>query len=182
MLDRLIDLLVNFIDLFKFWEVVDIYELGVVLRWGRFHRELNPGFHWKIPFGIEKVLTDVVVPTTLNLGPQSLTTKDNIAVVVSGIVTFQTSDVKKLLLEVESANHVLEDNAYGVIARYVITHSYQEITSIDAIDSIKREIRKASFKFGIEVTNFSFSDVTMARSYRLFQDGATKFISQLQRL
>jgi len=40
--------------------VVDQSETAIVLRFGRFEREVGPGLRWKIPFGIEESL---IVPT-----------------------------------------------------------------------------------------------------------------------
>ena len=174
MLDRLIDLFLQFIDLFKFWEVVDEYEEAVVLRFGRWSRNLSPGVHWRIPFGIEKILMDTVTYATINMGPQSLTTKDNKSIVVAAVIGFTTNDIKKLLLEVESANNVLEDASYGCITRYVLEHTWDELTSVEALEELTKQIRKKAFRYGIKVHDVSFSDQTISRSHRLFTEGATR--------
>ena len=44
MLDRVINFIAEFGGLFKPFEVIDAYQQGVVLRWGKYHRTLEPGF------------------------------------------------------------------------------------------------------------------------------------------
>ena len=49
------------------------------------------------PFGIEKCASANVVLETMIIGPQSLTTKDDVSVVIACVVTFQIDNVKKIL-------------------------------------------------------------------------------------
>ena len=168
MLNRLIDLIISFIDLFKFWEVVDDYEEAIVLRLGRWHRNLGPGFHFKIPMGCERVLSDTVTYAKLKLDPQSLTTKDGKSVVISAVVGYTTKNIKKLLLKVENANDVLEDATYGFVTRYVLDHTWEELVTIQALEELTAMIRQRAFNWGIEVHDVTFKDETLSRSYRFF--------------
>ena len=81
------DLLVAWYEWLIPFTVIDAYEEAVVLRLGKYHRNLDPGFHWLIPFGIERALSDEVVTRVVNLSSQSLTTQDGVPVVVGGAVT-----------------------------------------------------------------------------------------------
>src|ERR1035441_3346836 len=101
MFDKLIDLIVSFIHIFYFSCITYSYQRGVILRWGRPNRVVGPGFHWHWPFCIEHYMFANVVPETMTVGPQSLTTKDNRSVVLSTVVTFLVEDVQKFLLEIE---------------------------------------------------------------------------------
>lgn len=83
MLDRLIDLLVSFLDLFRFWIVVEPYEQLVVTRLGPVHRVLkSSGFYWKLPFNINRETGGIVVPTTNDMPIQCFTLKDGTTVAV----------------------------------------------------------------------------------------------------
>ena len=75
MLDRLIDVLVQFIDLFRFWTVVRVYEGVVRLRLGTNPVVLAPGFHWIAPFRIDHLLVEWVVPRIHGLPPQTVTVR-----------------------------------------------------------------------------------------------------------
>lgn len=62
MLDRLIDLLVEFVELFQCFVYIDEFEEAVVLRAGRYNRTIGPGFHWIIPFNIEDLIDVNIKP------------------------------------------------------------------------------------------------------------------------
>ena len=76
MFDRLLDLLVGCIDLFKFWIILMPYQGGVLVRLGKFVRELEPGLHWLIPFGVDQVLTEHTVPQFISLAESGIISKD----------------------------------------------------------------------------------------------------------
>ena len=76
MFDRLFDFLFRFIELFRCFTVINEYERGIVLRLGKYNRELDKGFHWLLPLAIEEALSENVVITTINLNSQSLTDRD----------------------------------------------------------------------------------------------------------
>lgn len=64
--------------------VINSFQMGVVIRLGKFSYVAYPGLHFKIPFA-DVIYSDSVVTTTLRAAHQSLTTKDQKALVVSSI-------------------------------------------------------------------------------------------------
>lgn len=169
MLDRLIDLLLQWISFFIPFVVIDQFERGVVLRFGRFNRELEPGFHWIIPFEVERVIVDNVVPRTVNLGSQSLTTKDGKIVVVGGVVTARIRDIQKSTLEVEGVDDALQDSCYGAIGSLVAAHSWEEVQNEAFSETLTKACRRQAWRFGIEIDRVQLSDLSLASALRLHQ-------------
>ena len=167
MLERLVEFFQSILSLFQFWTVVDQYENGIVLRLGKFYRELDPGFHWVIPLGVDRVLCENVALETKNLGTQSLTTKDGQFVIVGVVLSYRIKDVKKFLLEVEDADSVLKDSTYGVVGEYVASSTWEEISKLETQTEIHQEIRKKAFRWGIEVVTLQFSDISKSKTIRL---------------
>ena len=66
MFDKLIDLMVTFINDILPWKIVDQWEEGVHLRVGIFKRVVKPGLKWKIPF-FDQINTTPVITQTVNL-------------------------------------------------------------------------------------------------------------------
>lgn len=184
MFERLIDLVIDFLGLFKFFAVLDEYEQGVVLTWGRPRNRrflglfgshlLGPGFHWVWPFGIEKVLSDNVVPTTKNLEPQSLTTRDGVGIVVSAAITWKIKNIRKMLLEVENPDEALQDSTYGAIGQIVESSTWAEICQPEFSENLAKAIRRKAFRWGIEVDEVYIVDKTKSLSLRLIQSGNGK--------
>jgi len=170
MLERLVEFIIDILGAFVFWAILQPYERGVLIRLGSFKRTLGPGIHWVIPFYIDNVETDNVVPTTSNLLAQSLQTRDGVAVVVSVVITYAIRDIKKVLLEVENADDVLADSTYALVGRAISNSNYDDICRPEFAESIFKEIRRAAFSWGIEVRNIGFADLAKAKSLRLWME------------
>lgn len=179
MFDKLVDLIVVWIKLLFVSFTLKCYQQGVVLRFGKFHRMAEPGFHLKWPFDIETCLYCNITPETMKVGPQSLTTKDGRSVVVSSVVTFQVEDAKKYILEVDGTQQVVMDTTYGTVASFVMEHTWDQLRSVapvetgekivDADNEISKIVRRQAKKYGVHVQSVKFSDCTVSRSIRLMQ-------------
>ncbi|WP_321471168.1 SPFH domain-containing protein [uncultured Paludibaculum sp.] len=167
MFDRLVQLIVDSLKLFMFWTVVPSYAGGVILRLGTFHRLATPGFHWVWPFSIETTLLTNVVPETMNVGPQSLTTKDGVSIVIATVVTFGVSDPKVFLLEIEGGNQVVDDSTYGVVSELVLSKTWDELRHTDVANELTKAVRRQAKRYGVDVRSVAVSDLTRSRSLRL---------------
>ena len=169
MLETLSNLLVQFLDAFRCAVIVHEYERGIVLRFGRFHRTIAPGMHWCWPFYLEHPITTHVVTAVTTLGVQSLTTRDGQAVSVSCVVTWSVKDAKKLLLEVDDSHSALTDACLEVVAKHIARSAFAELSADTTSEAITKEARRRGFKYGIEIDSVQFSDLTKAKSLRLWQ-------------
>ena len=77
MFERVLDFIATSWNVLRPLLVVSDYEGGVVLRFGRYNREITPGLNWKIPLADNAIITSTVT-TTMALRPQTLTTKDDL--------------------------------------------------------------------------------------------------------
>ena len=170
MFDRLLDVLLSSLQLFQFWVVVSVYERAVILRLGKFSRELDPGIHWVIPFGVERVWHEHTVPRIINLGPQSLTTTDGKGVVVSAIITCKVVNVRQALLEVESVEHAVRDACYAEIAGVILRKDWADLSHDDLGPELVAACHKRARRWGIEIIRGQLSDVALSRSLRLWQE------------
>ena len=171
MLDKLVQFLIDTLDLFRFWVVVQQYQEAALLRFGKFKRKLGPGLHWQFPFGVDHAPACSIVLEALSTDPQSLTTKDDVGVVLSAVVTFRTSDIELRILEVEDAISALSLASSASISRYATSHTWQELLVMagdTATDNpIAIDLRRRAKRYGIQVHNLQLRDFTKSRSYRL---------------
>ena len=168
MFDRLVDLLVQCISLFKAWEVVACYQAGVVLRFGKHNRNLGPGIHWIWPMGIEHVFVAHTVTNTTNLGVQSLTTKDGHSISISGLLTWKIVDAPKFLLEVEGGQEAIADLTFGAVADQVQSSTWAQVSEAEFPARVATKLRRRAGRYGIEIERLQFSDLTRCRSLRLW--------------
>lgn len=181
MFDKLVDILVLFWKGLKFVQVVDVWERGVVLRFGKYHRPAEPGVVWYWPFFVERVLTTTVVDEPMTIGPQSLTTADGKRVVVSALFVNTIEDPKKFLLELEGGNAAILLMAHGVLARFVETRTLEQLSpkideegprpSPSDLPSPSRGLAAAMRRkmgvYGVGVTDAQLIELTDARSIRI---------------
>lgn len=168
MFERLFEFLSNFIGLFKFGVTIDQFERGVVLRLGVLHRILEPGFHFYYPFLIEKVITDTVVTRTNNTDSMSLQTKDEKSIQMSVVIRWKIVDIEKAMLYVEDVDHAYRDIAYGRVAEVIPQYTWEELRAPDFKDILLKACRKAGWKYGIEVEEVLFQDLTQTIPITLF--------------
>ena len=167
MFDRIIDLLLQWVGWFVPFVVIDQFERAVVLRFGHYHRKLEPGFHWIIPLEVEKVLADNVVPRTANLTTQSLVTKDGKLVVLGAVVTARIEDIVAATLEVEGVDDALQDSCYGAIGTLVAASTWEEVCREEFAHELTKACRKPARKFGIDIMRVQLSDLTLAKTLRI---------------
>ncbi len=167
MFDRLIDLMLQFVELFKFWHVVDPYEEALVLRLGKLQRHIVCGWHPIIPFGIERVMDEHIVPAVHVLENECITTTDGKTVGFRAIVTYRIRDIEKVLLEVEDGNHAVVDASAGEIAGVLRSSTWEEIRQPDILDKLTAAARKRGFKFGVEIMSVQLAGLTLCRAIRL---------------
>lgn len=168
MFDKLIDLIVTFIHDILPFKIVDQWEKGVHLRFGKFKRVVEPGLRWKISF-FDQIITTPVITQTVNLSPQTVTTLDEKSIVLSSIVRYYIHDVQKFLLGVMHANDVLIDTTQGIIRDMVENTNWEELVDLTRI--VTPEVNEQVAKWGITVEQVSFPDLGQIVTYRVMSDG-----------
>lgn len=164
---KLLEYIVQFIELFYFIRVINSWEVSVVLRLGRYHRTLRPGWHFVIPLHIETLTTEWTVPQCKVLPSQNLTTADGKSVLVTPVITWSCSDAKRMLLKVGGHETVLLDSSCGVVARLVSAAAWAQLNSEPFVAGLTRAVRRRAKRWGIKVHEVQLSDVTLSRTFRL---------------
>lgn len=171
MFDRLFDFIADVWEWVIFWTVVDSYEQGVILRFGKFKRIINPGLRFMLPFGIDSPRTETVVRQTAYLDVQSLTSFDGKAVAISGIVIFRITDIRKFLLDIDEGETDMTNIVYGIITDWVEETNWADVRGPAFNSDVLRTARAECNEYcGVEVLAIKWSDKTVARGIRLWND------------
>lgn len=168
MLDKLIDFLLNFLDLFRFWAVLPSEYSGFIRRFGVPRRDMKPGLNWLLPFNMETYTSVDMRQWSDVLPPQSLRTKDGVDVVVRLMVAYRVRDPRTFVLEVFDATNNIQDLAMGLLGSAVTKAKSADVFSGDVLDKVRDRMMRAALKWGIEVVKVELTDKTPAPSYRLF--------------
>lgn len=169
MFDKLVDLLVQWIEQLLPVVIIPSYEEGVRLSFGKFRKVLHPGIHFKIPFA-DEILRQHVVVTTISLPAQSLYTLDKQNFVVKGVIKYKISDVKTFLLEVYDAKDALSDMTMSIIKNIVISIPAEKCIDPELDVILTKKARVEAKKWGVEIQQVTLTDVAPIRSFRLIND------------
>jgi regulator of protease activity HflC (stomatin/prohibitin superfamily) len=170
MFEKLFEFITQFASMFEMWTVVDPYEGGLVLRLGKFHRELKPGLNWLIPFKVERIISEHIVPRTSRIHSMCTDTKDGMTVGFEAVVTWKINDIKKSLLEVSGLEDAIADCCMGVIGTELSESTWEDIKHGKTIDALSTTCRKNGWKWGVEIIRVQLTGVARARNIRLLQD------------
>jgi membrane protease subunit HflK len=160
-------------------------ELGVILRFGKFTRTADPGLHFKMPLGIEK-LTRVPVQRQLKLefgfrttlpGVRSeyritpetakesvMLTGDLNVVVVEWIVQYKIKDAYNFLFKLRNVEDTFRFMNEAVVTKIIGDNSVDEVITIGRAriaSQAKEELQQLCdlYEIGIDVNQLIFQDV-----------------------
>lgn len=167
MLDRIVEIVVTCFNSLVPWVVLNPYERGVYLRLGRFVREVEPGFHWVIPFHVDTIYHENVVPRVERLYGLACTTSDGKMVGFDAVITYRISNITKAILEVNDLKDAIADSCAGTIGTELSNVSWEEIRHGDTVDRLTAECKKRARKWGVEIQNVQLTGVAPAKNLRL---------------
>lgn len=171
--DRIIELVIEVRDWFNPLFIINEYEEGVVLRFGRYSRTVKPGLHWMWPCSIEDYFKDTVVRTTSYLDVQSLTTKDGFHVNSSLVLVHKVGNIKRWLLEVDDAEAALHDIAYGLNEELTERTLLQNMPTPAFAKELTRLVTEEAVNWGGRVLAVKFADKARSKSLRLWTGGSS---------
>ena len=171
MLERLLDALISGWHWLRPCFVVRAFEKGVVLRFGKYHRDIGPGLHWKWPL-VEEPIEVTACITTVRLPAQSLTTKDDVQVTVASIVKYEIIDAKPYCVEIWDQHDVLTDVTMGAIRKATAEADYAGLVASPPESAVLAAVRKEVNRFGFKIHAITFTTFTRARPLMLLNQAA----------
>ena len=141
---------------------INEYERGVLFRFGKFERILNPG--WNIVLPIFESFRKIDIRTkAVDVPEQDAITKDNVSIRINAVIYYKIFDAGKALCEVENFYYAVSQLAQTTMRNVVGSVTLDELlTERDKISSeICTIIDKATDPWGIKVENVELIDVAL---------------------
>nr|QNO52553.1 hypothetical protein BJKGENCM_00043 [Methanosarcinales archaeon ANME-1 ERB6] len=144
---------ITVVTLLKAVTTVKQYEKGVVERFGQYKETLDPGLRFIVPF------VDIIAEridmreTVIDIAPQAVITKDNVAVTVDAVIYYVVTDPKALRYEIAdfrfAISKLAQTNLRNLIGDMTLD---QTLTARDRINTSLREtLDEATDKWGVKV-------------------------------
>jgi regulator of protease activity HflC (stomatin/prohibitin superfamily) len=144
--------------------IINQYDRGVVLTFGRYAGTREPGLTWVFwPFGIQKMIKVDLRIKAVDVPDQKAITKDNISVNVNAVIYYKVSSAEKAVLEVESYFHAVSQLAQTTMRDVVGEVELDELLAErDKIsERIRQIVDKTSDAWGIKVDSVLLKDVAL---------------------
>lgn len=171
LVQRLIDLVVAWIGYLLPFIVLGDDQVGLVRRFGIYHRLLRPGLNWKIPI-VEQAMSEIGALDSTVLREQSLTTRDAVQVTLRAVICYRVTDPQKYILGCATAVSVLNDVGCCAVAELVPTLTGTEVLQGEEFDRVLlRKVRLRAKRWGVEVESVGLVDRTAAPAFRLLVGG-----------
>jgi len=169
MFDKLIDFSINQINQLMPLMIVFQYQKGIRFRFGKYYGTCEPGLHLKIPY-VDTIDIINSTETTHTLPVQSLTTKDGKSIIVKGMVKYKIVDIESYFMVVYDSLDALSDISCGIIKTVITEKDWSEAFDNEIDNLISKKIRTQVKRYGIEVIQFTITDISQTKSLRLFNE------------
>ncbi len=162
---------------------IDPEEVGVVMRFGRYLKTTEPGLHFKLPFGVDRMIPVPVQRQlkqefgfrTVTAGIRSqfrkepsesnMLTGDLNAAVVEWVVQYRVDDPYKYLFRVRGVETTLQDLSEAVMRLVVGDRTVDEVLTVgrqEVADLVEQRLQDlcSQYEMGIKIEQVVLQDVT----------------------
>ncbi|MBQ9220929.1 MAG: SPFH domain-containing protein [Succinivibrio dextrinosolvens] len=158
----LILIIIAIIFVFKAIKVIPQQSAWVIERLGKFHKVLNPGLNFIIPFIDKVAYKHSLKEIPLDTPSQVCITRDNTQLSVDGILYFQVTDPK--LASYGTSNYIIaitqlaQTTLRSVIGKMVLDETFEERDVIN--NQVVSAIDEAALNWGVKVLRYEIKDLT----------------------
>ncbi|WP_371374103.1 SPFH domain-containing protein [Thalassotalea aquiviva] len=147
---------------YKLILIVEMREVCVIERLGKFRAVMEPGFHFLIPFFDRVAYRHDTREQVLDIPAQSCISKDNIQIDVDGLVYIKVMDGAKASYGIEdyrrASVNLAQTTMRSEIGKLDLSQTFSERDALN--ETIVREIDKASDPWGIKVLRYEVKNIT----------------------
>lgn len=126
---------------------------ALVERLGKFHKRLEPGLNYIIPFIDRVAVEDTIREQVLDIPAQQAITKDNISVEVDAVVFWKVEDLMKAYYNVEDVERAIEElvttTLRSTIGELELDQTYSSRNNINR--NLLQQLNEAATDWGVKV-------------------------------
>jgi regulator of protease activity HflC (stomatin/prohibitin superfamily) len=147
--------------------IIDQYEDGLVLTFGRYTSLREPGFRWVFPIVQRMIKVDKRI-ATVDVPRQEVITKDNVTVGVDAVVYFKVKDSSRAVLEIQNFRHATVLYAQAVMRDVVGNEELDTLLSErDRLsEEIKKQVDVETDKWGIDIDSIKVQNIELPQDMK----------------
>ena len=153
-----------FTKLLQWWVVIAPWEQAVRVRLGKHVKLLGKGVHFRIPF-IDRIFIQTTRRRLVHVDTQTLTTKDNKHVTISGSLGYSIDDLLMVYETLHQPQDTIIQEVMSYVSEYIVTHDLVDCAPsaiqehVNSIIDIK--------KYGLVSYGFVVIDFAVVMTVRL---------------
>jgi regulator of protease activity HflC (stomatin/prohibitin superfamily) len=142
-------------------KIVNEGNQALVERLGRYHKKLDPGLNYIIPFIDRIAVEDTVREQVLDIPPQQAITKDNIALEVDAVVYWRVMDLKEAYYSVEDVELAIQNlvttTLRSMIGELDLSDTYSARADLNR--KLLQQLDEATSGWGVKVTRVDLQEI-----------------------
>ncbi|MGI0008722.1 MAG: SPFH domain-containing protein [Nitrosopumilaceae archaeon] len=145
-----------------FLMIIKQYERAIILRLGKFQRQVGPGVQTRLPFADNILVVDVREKVS-EFKAERMLTKDNVPVTIDAILRYKIIEerAKDAILNVENFNQMIQQVSQTTLRNNIGSSLFQDVLSKreEINQHVKTIIANEASNWGIEVTGVEIRQV-----------------------
>ena len=158
----LISLIGIILIIFSFIYIIKQFERSIILRLGKYHKQIGPGINYRIPF-IDNVLVIDIRERVREFKAESTLTTDNVPVTIDAILRYKIIEgrTNDAILNVENFNEMIQQVSQTTLRNNIGSSLFQDVLSKreEINQHIRSIISNEASNWGIEVTGVEIRQV-----------------------
>lgn len=152
--------------IFSFIYIIKQFERSIILRLGKYHRQIGPGINYRIPF-IDNVLVIDIRERVREFKAERMLTKDNVPVTIDAILRYKIIEdrTNDAILNVENFNEMIQQVSQTTLRNNIGSSVFQDILSKreEINQHIRSIISNEASHWGIEVAGVEIRQVIIPK-------------------
>ncbi len=145
-----------------FLMIIKQYERAIILRLGRYQRQVGPGVQTRLPFADNILVVDIREKVS-EFKAERMLTKDNVPVTIDAILRYKIIEerAKDAILNVENFNQMIQQVSQTTLRNNIGSSQFQDVLSKreEINQHVRTIIASEASNWGIEVTGVEIRQV-----------------------
>lgn len=144
------------------FQLIHVWEKGVLFTLGKNPKLLGPGLRFKFPF-VQQIYTENVMLNTMCPKAIHATTTDGKTVSIEPAIEYEITDPIAWICEVNEATSNLHDITRSVVSDYVTDATWEDVKKKASNTEIRKKLNNKVKGMGCKVTDVMLTNMCISR-------------------